>query len=262
MSHSPHEALARLGGVDVRFGRNHVIQNISLELHRGCITTLIGPNGAGKTTLVRVVLGLIKPSAGEVWREPGLRIGYMPQKLHIDQTFPLTVERFLKTARRQSPEALERALTDVGASRLLMQSIHSLSGGEMQRVLLARALLQEPNLLVLDEPVQGVDINGQIELYKLIARIRDQRGCGVLMISHDLHLVMSSTDHVVCMNRHVCCSGHPEQVSNDPSFIEMFGIPGAENLALYSHHHNHRHNVHGDVIKPAGSPVKTEKLDG
>ncbi|GGO77494.1 zinc import ATP-binding protein ZnuC [Marinobacterium nitratireducens] len=258
MSNHHHEPLARLTQVDVRFGRNHVIQNISMELHRGCITTLIGPNGAGKTTLVRVVLGLIRPSRGDVWREPGLRIGYMPQKLHIDQTFPLSVERFLRTARNDDPAALEQALTDVGASRLLSQSIHGLSGGEMQRVLLARALLQQPNLLVLDEPVQGVDINGQIELYKLISRIRDQRGCGVLMISHDLHLVMSSTDHVICMNRHVCCSGHPEQVSTDPSFIEMFGVPGAENLALYSHHHNHRHNAHGDVIKPASNNVKVD----
>jgi zinc transport system ATP-binding protein len=259
---STHQHLARLEGINVRFGRNHVLQNISLELHRNCITTLIGPNGAGKTTLVRVVLGLIKPSGGNVWRKPGLRIGYMPQKLHIDQTFPLTVERFLQTARSRDNAALEKALDDVGARRLLKQSVHSLSGGETQRVLLARALLQDPTLLVLDEPVQGVDINGQIELYKLIARIRDQRGCGVLMISHDLHLVMSSTDHVVCMNRHVCCSGHPEQVSTDPSFIEMFGIPGAENLALYSHHHNHVHNVHGDVIKPAGARARSEEPHG
>jgi zinc transport system ATP-binding protein len=262
MSNHAHQHLARLDGINVRFGRNHVLQNISMELHRDCITTLIGPNGAGKTTLVRVVLGLIKPSNGEVWRKPDLRIGYMPQKLHIDHTFPLTVERFLQTARSRDNASLEKALADVGALRLLKQSIHSLSGGETQRVLLARALLQEPTLLVLDEPVQGVDINGQIELYKLIARIRDQRGCGVLMISHDLHLVMSSTDHVVCMNRHVCCSGHPEQVSNDPTFIEMFGVPGAENLALYSHHHNHVHNVHGDVIKPAGAAVMSNEPHG
>jgi zinc transport system ATP-binding protein len=262
MSTHTHHQLARLEGIDVRFGRNHVLQNISMELHRNCITTLIGPNGAGKTTLVRVVLGLIKPSSGTVWREPDLRIGYMPQKLHIDQTFPLTVERFLQTARSRDNASLEKALADVGALRLLKQSIHSLSGGETQRVLLARALLQDPTLLVLDEPVQGVDINGQIELYKLIARIRDQRGCGVLMISHDLHLVMSSTDHVVCMNRHVCCSGHPEQVSSDPTFIEMFGVPGAESLALYSHHHNHVHNAHGDVIKPAGAAVKSEANHG
>ncbi len=262
MSSHAHHHLARLEGINVRFGRNHVLQNISMELHRNCITTLIGPNGAGKTTLVRVVLGLIKPSGGSVWREPDLRIGYMPQKLHIDQTFPLTVERFLQTARCRDNASLEKALADVGALKLLQQSIHSLSGGETQRVLLARALLQDPTLLVLDEPVQGVDINGQIELYKLIARIRDQRGCGVLMISHDLHLVMSSTDHVVCMNRHVCCSGHPEQVSNDPTFIEMFGVPGAESLALYSHHHNHVHNVHGDVVKPAGAAVKREETHG
>jgi len=259
---SAHQHLARLEGINVRFGRNHVLQNISLELHRNCITTLIGPNGAGKTTLVRVVLGLIKPSSGTVWREPDLRIGYMPQKLHIDQTFPLTVERFLQTARSRDNASLEKALADVGALKLLKQSIHSLSGGETQRVLLARALLQDPTLLVLDEPVQGVDINGQIELYKLIARIRDQRGCGVLMISHDLHLVMSSTDHVVCMNRHVCCSGHPEQVSTDPTFIEMFGVPGAENLALYSHHHNHVHNVHGDVVQPARAGAKREAPHG
>ncbi|WP_020679512.1 zinc ABC transporter ATP-binding protein ZnuC [Marinobacterium rhizophilum] len=262
MSTHAHQHLARLESINVRFGRNHVLQNISLELHRNCITTLIGPNGAGKTTLVRVVLGLIKPSSGSVWREPDLRIGYMPQKLHIDQTFPLTVERFLQTARSRDNASLEKALADVGALKLLKQSIHSLSGGETQRVLLARALLQDPTLLVLDEPVQGVDINGQIELYKLIARIRDQRGCGVLMISHDLHLVMSSTDHVVCMNRHVCCSGHPEQVSTDPTFIEMFGVPGAENLALYSHHHNHVHNVHGDVVQPAHAGAKREEPHG
>jgi zinc transport system ATP-binding protein len=159
MSTHAHQHLARLEGINVRFGRNHVLQNISLELHRNCITTLIGPNGAGKTTLVRVVLGLIKPSSGNVWRKPDLRIGYMPQKLHIDQTFPLTVERFLQTARSRDNASLEKALADVGALKLLKQSIHSLSGGETQRVLLARALLQDPTLLVLDEPVQGVDIH-------------------------------------------------------------------------------------------------------
>lgn len=248
---SEHQDLVRLHGVNVSFGDNHVLQQVEMALHRGCITTLIGPNGAGKTTLVRVVLGLIEPDSGEVWRERALRIGYMPQKLHVDRTFPLTVERFLRTAGIRDSQALRAALADVGAEKLFKQSIHDLSGGEMQRVLLARALLRDPTLLVLDEPVQGVDINGQIELYDLIGRIRDRRGCGVLMISHDLHLVMAATDHVVCLNHHICCSGHPEQVSNDPSYQALFGQAGAHALALYNHHHNHRHNAHGDVI-----PVK------
>lgn len=243
-----HTPLVKLDQIDLSFGRNHVLQSISTELHRGCITTLIGPNGAGKTTLVRVVLGLIKPDSGELWMEKGLRIGYMPQKLQIDNTFPLTVERFLKTAQCSDREKMRSALDDVGAGQLFNQAVHNLSGGEMQRVLLARALLRDPHLLVLDEPVQGVDINGQLELYNLIARIRDERGCGVLMVSHDLHLVMAATDHVVCINHHVCCSGHPEQVTNDPSFTQLFGLKGSEQLAVYSHHHNHRHNDHGDVI--------------
>jgi zinc transport system ATP-binding protein len=143
---------------------------------------------------------------------------------------------------------IRKALNDVNAEHLLHHSIHDLSGGETQRVMLARALLRDPQLLVLDEPVQGVDINGQVELYNLISRIRKQRGCGVFMISHDLHLVMSATDHVVCLNRHICCSGHPEKVSNDPSFQELFGKQGAQSLALYSHHHNHNHDTHGDII--------------
>jgi len=247
-----HNDLIRLEQVNVRFGDNHVLQNIDLALHNDCITTLIGPNGAGKTTLVRVVLGLIDATSGNVWREQQLRIGYMPQKLQIDRTFPLTVERFLRTTGIRDAHQLKAALADTGVEHLYRQSMHNLSGGETQRVLLARALLRDPSLLVLDEPVQGVDINGQIELYDLIARIRKQRGCGVLMISHDLHLVMSSTDHVVCLNRHVCCSGHPEQVSNDPSITELFGVQGAQALALYSHHHNHRHNAHGDVISDNG----------
>ncbi|MFT6350811.1 zinc ABC transporter ATP-binding protein ZnuC [Neptuniibacter pectenicola] len=251
--HHRHEPLISLNKVNLHFGRNHVLQDISTELHKGCITTLIGPNGAGKTTLVRLILGLLKPDSGTIWQESNLRIGYMPQKLQIDKTFPLTVERFLKTAQNCSKAQMKAVLSDVGASLLLEQSIHHLSGGEMQRVLLARALLRDPHLLVLDEPVQGVDINGQLELYNLISRIRDERGCGVLMISHDLHLVMASTDHVVCINHHVCCSGHPEHVTNDPSFTELFGIKGSEQLAVYSHHHNHNHDEQGNAIPDPAS---------
>jgi len=245
---SEHQALIRLENINLQFGHKHVLQNITTELHKGCITTLIGPNGAGKTTLVRVVLGLLSPQSGSIWKEDNLRIGYMPQKLQIDTTFPLTVERFLATSQCRDSKLLRSVLDQVGAGELLKQSIHSLSGGEMQRVLLARALLRDPHLLVLDEPVQGVDINGQLELYNLIAEIRDNQNCGVLMVSHDLHLVMAATDHVVCINHHICCSGHPEQVTNDPSFTALFGIQGSEQLAVYNHKHNHQHNSHGDII--------------
>ncbi len=242
------ENLVEVQHLNIIFGENTVISDVSMQLKKGEITTLIGPNGAGKTTLVKAILGLLRPSSGKVIRSENLRIGYMPQKLHIDATFPLTVERFLKTAAFSEDEDRLRALLAVGAEMLLNHSVHSLSGGEMQRVLLARALLRKPELLVLDEPAQGVDINGQIELYSLIASIRDQYGCAVVMISHDLHLVMAATDQVICLNSHICCSGHPEQVSTDPSYIELFGVPGAENLALYSHHHNHQHNEHGDIV--------------
>ncbi|SEG84298.1 zinc ABC transporter ATP-binding protein ZnuC [Marinobacterium lutimaris] len=250
----PNRDLVRLSQINVRFGDDNVLQNISLNLHDDCITTLIGPNGAGKTTLVRIVLGLIKPTDGNIWRRPDLRIGYMPQKLHIDRTLPLTVARFMQTPQRSEKAAVLEALKAVAADHLLNKSIHDLSGGETQRVLLARALLRNPTLLVLDEPVQGVDLNGQIELYNLIARIRRERKLGVLMISHDLHLVMASTDHVVCLNHHVCCSGHPEAVSADPSFRELFGPAQASALALYNHHHDHHHDIHGDVVDDQPSP--------
>ncbi|NQZ31200.1 MAG: zinc ABC transporter ATP-binding protein ZnuC [Oceanospirillaceae bacterium] len=240
--------IVKLQDVNISFSGKQVVKNVSFNLHKDCITTLIGPNGAGKTTLVKIVLGLIKPDSGTVWRRPEMMVGYVPQKLHIDSTFPLTVRRFLQISRSISSEAIAQAVASVNIENLLDNSIHGLSGGEMQRVLLSRALLRDPQLLVLDEPVQGVDINGQIELYQLIADIRKARGCSVLMISHDLHLVMSATDHVICMNQHICCSGHPEKITNDPSYIEMFGAASAKTMALYAHHHNHDHNLHGDVL--------------
>ena len=241
--------LAKLDGISLRFGNKSVLNNVNLPLHNDCITTLIGPNGAGKSTLVKVLLGLVKPTEGTVWKKPGLRIGYMPQKIQIDRTLPLTVKRFLQIPHGYKQEDIGAALASVGANHLMDYSIHDLSGGEMQRTLLARALLRNPDLLVLDEPVQGVDINGQTELYRLITDIRQERQCGVLMISHDLNLVMSSTDHVVCINKHICCSGHPEAVSNDPAYIELFGASHASTLALYNHHHNHSHDMHGNVVE-------------
>ena len=227
-----------------------ILQNITLQIDENQIVTLIGPNGAGKTSLVKIVLGLSKPSAGSVKLRKNLRVGYMPQRLHVDNSMPISVQKFLQLAVRAKPELIEQVLSEVKASQLLHSQIHSLSGGELQRVFLARALIQEPEFLVLDEPVQGVDINGQAELYALISSIRDRHQCGILMVSHDLHLVMSATDEVICLNQHVCCHGHPEQVSNDPAYLELFGKKQAESLAVYAHHHNHNHSLDGEVIDP------------
>ncbi len=239
--------LLRLSGVGVRFAGQEALDDVSLRVRAGEIVTLIGPNGAGKTTLVRVVLGLLKPDRGEVWRTPRLRIGYMPQKLQVDATLPLSVLRFLRLVPGVDRAKALAALGEVGASQVIDHPLQKISGGELQRVLLARALLRKPELLVLDEPVQGVDVAGQAELYRLIGKLRARHGCGVLMVSHDLHLVMSSTDQVVCLNRHVCCSGHPEQVSGDPAFVELFG-QNARSLAIYHHQHDHTHDLHGGVV--------------
>lgn len=241
------DALLRLEGVCYQHDDTSILSDIDLSMNKGEIVTLIGPNGAGKTTLVKLVLGLLQPSQGIVSRKKKLRIGYMPQHLHIDPTLPITVKRFLQLA-NTNRSAIEQVLQEVGIAELLDRPIQRISGGEMQRVLLARALLRKPELLVLDEPAQGVDINGQNELYQLISTIRDRQGCGVLMVSHDLHLVMAQTDTVICLNHHVCCHGYPEQVSNDPAYRELFGAQQAAALAIYQHHHDHDHDIHGDVI--------------
>lgn len=204
--------------------------------------TIIGPNGSGKTTLIRLLLGLEAPDSGSITRKPQLAIGYVPQKLAINRVLPLDVAYFLRLSdNNPKDEMVEKIALDVGIYHCLYQNIHSLSGGEMQRVLLARALLSNPELLVLDEPAQGVDVTGQAELYALIARISREKKMAVLMVSHDLHLVMSATDQVICLNHHVCCSGHPHAVRDDPEFAALFGKNVADSLAVYTHHHDHSH---------------------
>ncbi len=241
-----NELLAETRDVQLTLRGRRVLDQVDLAVHRGEIVTLIGPNGAGKSTLVRVLLGLMPADRGSVWLRPGVRIGYMPQRLVIDPVLPLTVRRFLTLGRPCSETRLREVLQEVGAAALLEAPIQNTSGGELQRILLARALLRDPDLLILDEPVQGVDITGQLDLYRLISRIRDRLDCGILMVSHDLHLVMATTDRVVCLNRHVCCSGHPQDVSSDPAYLALFGAsPG---LALYTHRHNHHHDIHGHVV--------------
>ncbi len=245
--------LVTLDNISVTFAQRTVLAGISLTLQPGKILTLLGPNGAGKSTLVRTVLGLLTPDRGSVQRAPGLRIGYVPQKLHIDPTLPVTVERFMRLTRGSKRADILPALKRVQAGHLLQAPLQKLSGGETQRVLLARALLNQPQLLVLDEPTQGVDVNGQVALYDLIDQLRRELNCGVLMVSHDLHLVMAKTDEVLCLNHHICCSGTPEAVSQHPEFIAMFGPRGAQQLAIYRHQHNHRHDLQGRIVLRKGN---------
>ena len=241
------DALVELNRLTVNFDDRPVVDRVDLRVQRGDIITIIGPNGAGKTTLIKAILGIQPVSGGALTIAPGLTIGYVPQHLTLETTLPLSVKRFMLLSGRSHKECVE-ALTKTGVEHLLDASVHRLSGGEKQRLLLARALARRPDLLVLDEPAQGVDINGQASLYELIRSLRDELNCGVIMISHDLHLVMAATDKVICLNQHVCCSGYPADISHDPAFIETFGRPVAESLAVYHHHHNHSHDLHGDVV--------------
>jgi zinc transport system ATP-binding protein len=226
-------------GLNKTFGASRVIANVSLSLTRGNIVTVIGPNGSGKTTLLRLLLGLETPDSGSITRAPGLKIGYMPQKLTIDPILPITVEWFLKLS--ANGQDIRAVAEETQITHLLNAKLQSVSGGEFQRVLLARAMLCNPDLLVLDEPAQGVDVNGQASLYDLISNVARRHNTAVLMVSHDLHLVMSSTDHVICLNHHICCSGHPHSVQGDPAFTELFGSHVAQSLAVYTHHHDHDH---------------------
>jgi len=243
-------------GITLVRGGREILSSAGLRVREGEIVTLIGPNGAGKTMIVRVVLGLLKAGKGAVYRRPGLTIGYMPQRLHIDPTLPLSVGRFIGLGapfgKKADSDLGARVLKEVGAGSILNTPLQAVSGGEFQRVILARALLRDPDLLVLDEPCQGIDVTGQAELYRLITRIRDRRGCGVLMVSHDLHLVMADTDEVICLNHHVCCAGHPETVAADPAYIQLFGKQVADTLAVYHHEHDHAHDAHGNVV-PLGN---------
>lgn len=235
------EPVVSLTNAGLRYGDKRILEDLTFEMNAGDIVTVIGPNGAGKTSLVKLMLGIEAPTEGRAERRRGARIGYVPQNLSLQPTLPLTVDRFLRLAssgHRQIARSLERT----GVGHLRQASIHYLSGGEFQRVLLARAILRHPDLLVLDEPAQGLDVNGQTALYELIREIRDELNCAVLTVSHDLHLVMASTDTVLCLNGHICCRGQPEQISRDPAFVNLFGERLAQTLAVYHHHHNHSHD--------------------
>lgn len=234
---SESSPLVEAQSITVHYGNRMILDHVDLAVHQGEIVTLIGPNGAGKSTLVKVMLGLEKPHHGKVILRDDVRVGYVPQKLHVDPILPLTVRRFLTLTAKADTKRLRRYLGRVGAGSLLEANLCTLSGGELQRIVLARALLRDPQLLILDEPVQGIDVNGQSELYNLIGELRDSQQCGILMVSHDLHLVMAKTDRVFCLDQQVCCTGHPNQLKQQNGFQRIVG--DMSGLAPYVHQHTH-----------------------
>ena len=240
--------LVTLAGVGISRNGRDILSGVDLDVHRGEIVTIIGPNGGGKTTLLKVILGIMAPNKGVASKATGVRIGYVPQKLHIDPTLPLPVRRLMTLTARFGRAEIVAALDETGAAHLIDADVSTLSGGEFQRVMLARAILGHPDLLVLDEPVQGVDFSGEVALYEKIAAIRDQLGCAILLVSHDLHVVMAATDRVICLNGHVCCAGVPHEVAENPEYARLFGPRASGAVALYRHHHDHAHTIHGDVV--------------
>jgi zinc transport system ATP-binding protein len=245
--------LVSLENAGVRRSDKWLVRGVSMAVEAGEIVTFIGPNGSGKTTTAKLVLGILKPDEGRVQQKPNLRVSYVPQQLAVNWTLPLTVNRFLQLTNRASTEQATAALAATETLHLAEAQISTLSGGEFQRVLLARAIIRAPELLVLDEPVQGVDFNGEIALYKLIEDIRTRLNCGILLISHDLHIVMSTTDQVICLNGHVCCSGTPASVASSKEFKSLFGDHAASGLAFYEHKHDHEH-LPGGQIRHKHSP--------
>jgi len=241
--------LIELKNAGVKRAGKWLARGITFSLHAGEIVTLIGPNGAGKTTSAKMALGLLDLDEGAALQKPELRVGYVPQKVSIDWTLPLKVNRFLNLTGSCSETEINEALAMTGTSHLLDSEVNTLSGGEFQRVLLSRAIAKKPELLVLDEPVQGVDNAGEEALYSLIETIAKNLNCGVLLISHDLHFVMSATTHVICLNGHICCSGTPRAVSTSSEFRTLYGSKISANLAIYEHMHDHTHGTDGSIEK-------------
>ena len=229
------DTLIQSQNISLHIGGRELLSGISLNISKAEIVTVIGPNGAGKTTLLRLLLGLIPASSGSIYRKPKLRIGYLPQRAVFTPVLPLSVSRIMILTGNYSKLQIETSLEETGVQALKDKPVSQLSGGEYQRVMLARALLRNPELLVLDEPVQGVDYMGESELYNLIGDLRKSHGCGVLMVSHNLHVVMASTDRVLCLNQHICCEGQPEDVTQHPEYLRLFGLDSGSALAIYSH---------------------------
>ncbi|MEH6523496.1 metal ABC transporter ATP-binding protein [Sulfitobacter sp.] len=236
--------LVSVENLSIRYGANTVLSHVTLNIDAGEIVTIVGPNGSGKTSLLRAIIGAVRPHKGQVTRGEGVRLGYVPQKLHIDPTLPMTVARFLTLPRGAASSAVNEALAQAGVPNLASAQMARLSGGQFQRVLLARALIGKPQLLLLDEATQGLDQPGSAAFYRQIETVRRDTGCAILMISHELHVVMSASDRVVCLNGHVCCEGTPEVVASAPEYRALFGSGTMGALALYRHDHDHDHHPH------------------
>ena len=245
---SEKNILVKLSNAGVFKDNKWLVEGVDLEIHRGKIVTLIGPNGSGKSTTAKIILGLYKNIEGSVQRFTK-KIAYVPQKVTIDWTLPIRVIDFMVLTQNLNSDAISNALNLAGVEHLKTRNLRDLSGGEFQRVLLARAIAKKPELLVLDEPVQGVDYSGEVALYGLIKNISESLNCGILLISHDLHVVMSATNHVVCLNGHVCCSGSPVDVAQNKNYKELFGDQSSQLLSIYEHEHNHTHSVDGKIKK-------------
>ena len=245
---SNQNILVKLNQAGFRLEDKWLVKGVSLQIERGQIVTLIGPNGSGKSTTAKIALGIYKKIDGEVEKYTN-KVGYVPQKISIDWTLPLRVKDFMVLTENLKDEDINEALSLTGVIQLKNKNLGDLSGGEFQRVLIARAISKKPDLLVLDEPVQGVDFTGEIALYKLIKKITDELNCGILLISHDLHTVMSATDHVVCLNGHVCCSGSPMDVAKNNEYKALFGEQASQILSRYEHRHDHVHTSKGEIKK-------------
>ena len=247
-------SLVSVTDLSVAYGGDVVLRGVDLTLAAGEIVTIVGPNGSGKTSLLRAIIGAVPPARGTVTLRPGLRIGYVPQRLHIDATLPITVGRFMRLSgsggARASRAAIAEALAAAGLPDLMGQQMAQLSGGQFQRVLLAHALLGRPDVLLLDEASQGLDQPGSAAFYRQIEQVRRDTGCAVLMISHELHVVMSASDRVICLNGHVCCEGTPDLVASAPEYRALFGTGTGGALALYRHEHDHRHDHRHDHDHP------------
>jgi len=248
-----NDILVSLANAGVQRSGRWLVRGVEFSVSKGEIVTLIGPNGSGKSTSAKMAIGVVKPTEGVVTRTAGLKVGYVPQKLSIDWTMPLSVRRLMTLTGPLAARDIDAALNATGIAHLANAEVQHLSGGEFQRALLARAIARKPDLLVLDEPVQGVDFSGEIALYDLIKNIRNSSNCGILLISHDLHVVMAETDTVICLNGHVCCRGTPQAVSQSPEYMRLFGGAAAKGLAIYSHHHDHTHLPDGRVQHADGT---------
>ena len=246
MSKAKNKVLLKVENVGLLKSDKWLVRGVSLEVKQGEIVTLIGPNGSGKSTTAKIALGIHKKIDGKVQKFTD-KIGYVPQKISIDWTLPIRVIDFMLLTEKLTNDQINVALNLTGVDHLKNKSLSNLSGGEFQRVLIARAIAKKPDLLVLDEPVQGVDFNGEIALYNLIKEISISLNCGILLISHDMHFVMSTTNHVICLNGHICCSGTPGSVVKNPEYIKLFGEHNSETLSYYQHNHDHSHNHDGSV---------------